>query len=71
MQLENAVFESELHVPRATFIVSVATTTTFLFFLKLRDISGAHAHQIYTPYADFLCPDVHDNYSCGNLEAKY
>jgi hypothetical protein len=28
-------------------------------------------HQIYTPYTDFLCPDVHYNYSCGNLEAKY
>jgi hypothetical protein len=38
MQLENAGFEfflkSELHVPRATFIVSGATTTTFFSFLK-------------------------------------
>jgi hypothetical protein len=61
----------KLHIPRATFIVSVATTTTFFSFLKLRDISGAHAHQIYMSYTDFLYPDVHYNYSCGNLEAKY
>jgi hypothetical protein len=59
-------FLSELHVPRATFIVFVAPTTTFFsFFLKLRDISGSHAHQICTPYTDFLCHQIYMPYISG------
>jgi hypothetical protein len=37
----------------------------FLFFLKLRDISGAHTHQIYMPYTDFLCHQIYTPYISG------
>jgi hypothetical protein len=69
MQLKNAVFE--FFLKRATCTSSYIYSFRgynyyiFLFFLKLRDISGVHAHQIYTPYTDFLCNQIYTPYISG------